>query len=223
MSFPLGSLMGGEAAAGDAASPAKPVRRSAPKRETAPPSAASRLLRTPLWLALTAIALALLILALATHDLRDAAFSTSGQRDLVGNRVGGFGAWLSDGLLFLFGFSAWWLPVLALRGWLRSLAGLLRHDMAPAPRWSQRARWWAGVLLLIGASCALEWSRLYAVEPRLPGHAGGIVGYALGPLGMKGLGFAGSGVVWIVLLMTGLAWAFRFSWGQVAESIGERI
>jgi S-DNA-T family DNA segregation ATPase FtsK/SpoIIIE len=223
MSFPLGSLLGGDAAAGEATSPAKPVRRSASKREAAPPSAASRLLRTPLWLALTAFALALLILALATHDLRDAAFSTSGQRDLVGNRVGSLGAWLSDGLLFIFGFSAWWLPVLALRGWLRSLAGLLRHDVAPAARWSQRARWWAGVLLLIGASCALEWSRLYAVEPRLPGHAGGIIGYALGPLGMKGLGFAGSGVVWIVLLLTGLAWAFRFSWGQVAESIGERI
>ncbi|MBI3347936.1 MAG: DNA translocase FtsK 4TM domain-containing protein [Burkholderiales bacterium] len=223
MSFPLGSLLGGDAAASEAAAPAKPTRRQAPKREVAPPSAASRLLRTPLWLALTALLWALLVLALATHDLRDAAFSTSGQRELVGNRVGGFGAWLSDGLLFLFGFSAWWLPLLALRAWLRSLAGLLRHDVAPVPRWSQRARWWAGVLLLIGASCALEWSRLYAVEPRLPGHAGGLLGYTLGPLGMKGLGFAGSGVVWIVLLLTGMAWALRFSWGQLAESIGERI
>lgn len=223
MSFPLGSLLGGDAAASEAAAPAKPTRRQAPKREAAPPSAASRLLRTPLWLALTALLWALLVLALATHDLRDAAFSTSGQRALVGNRVGGFGAWLSDGLLFLFGFSAWWLPLLTLRAWLRSLAGLLRHDVAPAPRWSQRARWWVGVLLLIGASCALEWSRLYALEPRLPGHAGGLLGYTLGPLGMKGLGFAGSGVVWIVLLLTGMAWAMRFSWGHLAESIGERI
>ncbi len=223
MSFPLGSLLGGDDAASEAASPAKPTRRQALKRDTAPPSAASRLLRTPLWLALTAFVLALLILAMATHDLRDAAFSTSGQRELVGNRVGSLGAWVSDGLLFLFGFSAWWLPLLALRAWLRSLAGLLRHDVPAAPRWSQRARWWAGVVLLMGASCALEWSRLYAVEPRLPGHAGGLIGYVLGPLGMRGLGFAGSGVVWIVLLLTGMAWALRFSWGHVAESIGERI
>ncbi|MFG6461496.1 DNA translocase FtsK [Roseateles sp. DXS20W] len=223
MSFPLGSLLGSDAAASEAAAPAKPTRRQAPRREAAPPSAASRLLRTPLWLALTALLLALLVLALATHDLRDAAFSTSGKHNLVANRMGGLGAWVSDGLLFVFGFSAWWLPVLALRGWLRSLAGLLRHDVAPAPRWTQRARWWAGVALLTGASCALEWSRLYAVEPRLPGHAGGLLGYALGPLGMKGLGFAGSGVVWIVLLLTGMAWAFRFSWGHLAERIGERI
>ncbi|WP_422014033.1 DNA translocase FtsK [Roseateles sp.] len=223
MSFPLGSLLGGDAAASEAATPAKPTRRSAPKREASPPSTTSRLLRTPLWLALTAFALALLVLSLATHDLRDAAFSTSGQRDLVGNRVGAFGAWASDGLLFLFGFSAWWLPLLALRGWLTSLAGLLRHDVAPVLRWSQRVRWWAGIVLLIGASCALEWSRLYALEPRLPGHAGGLLGYTLGPLGMKGLGFAGSGVVWIVLLLTGMSWALRFSWGHLAERIGERL
>ena len=224
MSFPLGSLLGGDSAASEAATPPKPTRRQAPKREVAAPSATSRLLRTPLWLALSAFALALLVLAMATHDLRDAAFSTSGQRELVANRVGSFGAWVSDGLLFLFGFSAWWLPLLALQGWLRSLAGLLRHDVPAAPRWSQRARWWLGVMLLLGASCALEWSRLYALEPRVPGgHAGGLLGYTLGPLGMKGLGFAGSGVVWIVLLLTGMAWALRFSWGHLAERIGERI
>lgn len=224
MSFPLGSLLGGDGAASEPAASAKPSRRQAPARDAAPPSAASRLLRTPLWLALTALALGLLVLALGTHDLRDAAFSSSGERELVGNRVGSLGAWLSDGLLFVFGFSAWWLPLLALRAWLRSLAGLLRHDIAPVPHWGQRLRWWAGVLLLLGASCALEWSRLYVLEPRLPGgHAGGLIGYVLGPWGMKALGFAGSGVVWIVLLLVGMSWALRFSWGQLAERIGERI
>ena len=223
MSFPLGSLLGGDGAAPEAASPPKPTRRQAPKPEARSPSAASRLLRTPLWLALMALILALLLLALATHDLRDAAFSTSGQHAVAANRVGGLGAWVSDILLFLFGYSAWWLPLLAIRAWLRGLAGLLRHDAGEPVRWSRRLRWWAGVSLLIGASSALEWSRLYAVEPRLPGHAGGLLGYTLGPLGMKGLGFAGSGVVWIVLLLTGMSWAFRFSWGQLAERIGERI
>ena len=226
MSFPLGSLLGGHdesGAAGEPAAPAKPTRRQPPKRDAAPPSTASRLLRTPLWLALTALMLALLVLALATHDVRDAAFTTSGQRDLVGNRVGSLGAWVSDGLLFLFGFSTWWLPLLAVRAWLRGLAGLLRHDTPEPVRWSRRLRWWCGVLLLMAASCALEWSRLYAVESHLPGHAGGLLGYTLGPLGMKSLGFAGSGVVWIVLLLTGMSWALRFSWGHVAETIGERI
>ena len=107
MSFPLGSLLGGDSAASEPTASAPAPRRQAPKRAAPPPSAAARLLRTPLWLALTALLLALLVLAMATHDLRDAAFSTSGQRELVHNRVGSFGAWLSDGLLFVFGFSAW--------------------------------------------------------------------------------------------------------------------
>ncbi len=223
MNFPLGSLLGGDPAADESAKAAPPTRRQAPRRDAAQPTSASRLLRTPLWLALTGIALALLVLALATHDLRDAAFSTSGQNGTVANRVGSFGAWVSDSLLFVFGFSAWWLPLLAWRAWLRGLAGLLRHDVPEVPRWSRRLRAGAGVVLLLGASCALEWSRLYALEPRLPGAAGGVVGYALGPLGMRGLGFAGSGVVWIVLMLTGMSWALKFSWGHVAESIGERF
>ena len=40
---------------------------------------------------------------------------------------------------------------------------------------------------------------------------------------MRWLGFAGSGVLWIALLVTGLALALRFSWLQFADAIGERL
>ncbi|PZP31255.1 MAG: cell division protein FtsK [Roseateles depolymerans] len=223
MSFPLGSMLGGEASPGEAVAEVRASRRSPRRSEAVAPAPGHRLLRTPFWLVLSALALGLLILALATHDLRDAAFSTSGQRDVAANRVGGLGAWLSDVLLFLLGFSAWWLPLLGVRGWLAGLAGLLRGDVADRPGWPERLRWWLGVALLLMASSALEWSRLYAFEARLPGHAGGVLGYFLGPLGMRALGFAGSGAVWIVLLLLGMSWALRFSWGQVAEHLGERL
>jgi DNA segregation ATPase FtsK/SpoIIIE, S-DNA-T family len=54
----------------------------------------------------------------------------------------------------------------------------------------------------------------------LPGHAGGVLGYVLGPLSMRWLGFAGSGVLWIALLVTGSAMALRFSWLHLADAIG---
>jgi S-DNA-T family DNA segregation ATPase FtsK/SpoIIIE len=57
----------------------------------------------------------------------------------------------------------------------------------------------------------------------LPGHAGGVLGYSLGPLSMQWLGFAGSGVLWIAALVAGMSMALRFSWLQVADAIGERI
>ena len=76
---------------------------------------------------------------------------------------------------------------------------------------------------MLAASTALESSRLYRFEALLPGHAGGVLGYTLGPLSAKWLGFAGSGVLWIAALVTGMALALRFSWLRLAEAIGERI
>jgi S-DNA-T family DNA segregation ATPase FtsK/SpoIIIE len=79
---------------------------------------------------------------------------------------------------------------------------------------------WLGLVLLLTASASLEWTRLYRWEALLPGHAGGVLGYTLGPLSMQWLGFAGSGVLWIAMLVLGTSLALRFSWLQLAESLG---
>lgn len=80
-----------------------------------------------------------------------------------------------------------------------------------------------GVVLLMGVSCVLEWSCFYVVEFCFLGYVGGLVGYVFGLLGMKGLGFVGFGVVWIVLLLIGMVWVLCFLWGYVVEFIGECI
>ena len=87
----------------------------------------------------------------------------------------------------------------------------------------ERLQWWAGVALLLGVSCALEWSRLYRFESVLPGHAGGVVGYTLGLIGVRWLGFTGSGLIGIALLVVALSLVFRFSWGRAAVGLGRRI
>ena len=210
MSFPLGSLRGD----GAASASALPV------------------IEVPRWrrqalLMLAALTWLLFLLALVTHQVSDAAFSTSGTGDPLRNKAGLLGARVSDMALFLFGYSAWWLVPVGLRAWLSALAGLLRSDAptagpteaAPAPRWM----FWLGLALLLAASSALEWTRLYRWEPLLPGHAGGVLGYTLGPLSMRWLGFAGSGVLWIALLVTGVSLALRFSWLQVADAIGQQF
>ena len=169
----------------------------------------------------SALVLLLFVLAMVTHDGRDAAFSTSGMGAGVKNKVGVLGARVSDIALFLFGYSAWWLVPVALRAWLSALAGSLRPDTAAptAPRWM----FWLGLVLLLTASSALEWTRLYRWEQLLPGHAGGVLGFTLGPLSMRWLGFAGSGVLWISALVLGLSLALRFSWLALADRIGERL
>jgi S-DNA-T family DNA segregation ATPase FtsK/SpoIIIE len=82
---------------------------------------------------------------------------------------------------------------------------------------------WVGVVMLLASSTALEWTRLYQAEPGMPGHAGGVLGYLLGPWSMKWLGFNGSGVFWIAAVVVGVAWAFGFSWLRLAEQIGARL
>ncbi|HET9205601.1 MAG TPA: DNA translocase FtsK 4TM domain-containing protein [Burkholderiaceae bacterium] len=207
MTFPLGSL-----ASAEGASRAKRVPAEAPRW------------RTKLALVGGAVLWLLLLLALITHDPNDAAFSTSGSSDTLHNKAGQLGAWVSDLVLFLFGYSAWWLPVVGLRLWLSSLAQWLRVDApsdAQTARATTHAVFWGGFALLMAASCALEWTRLYRYDGLLPGgQAGGVLGALLGPLSMKWLGFAGSGVAWIAALVLGASMALRFSWIALADRIG---
>ncbi|MFZ4651655.1 MAG: DNA translocase FtsK 4TM domain-containing protein, partial [Rubrivivax sp.] len=204
MSFPLGSLRadGADARLPGASAPWRAGRRGG------------------LLLLGAAVLWLLAVLALLTHGAADPGFSTSGAGGAVRNRAGSIGAWASDLALFLFGFSVWWLVLAAARQWLGALARRLRGEPATPPPWQERALFWGGLVLLLGASCALEWTRLYRLEPHLPGPAGGVLGHALGPLSMRTLGFAGSGVVWVAALIAGLSLTFGFSWLSVAERIG---
>ncbi len=197
--------------------------------KSAPRSAAARF-GHELGLVLGLLALVFWLLALVSYSAQDAAWSTSGAgggRPLA-NWVGRFGAWLADGSYFLFGFSVWWCVAAGVRAWLSSLARWMRGG-EPVPGaaahgpWLWRAMFWGGLLLLMCTSTALEWSRLYRFEALLPGHAGGMLGYVMGPLAVKWLGFAGSGLAGVVLVVLGAALVFRFSWGHLAERLGARI
>ncbi len=172
------------------------------------------------------LALLFWLLALLSYSARDAAWSTSGAGAAVAANWGGrLGAWLADASYFLFGLSAWWGFAAAARAWLTSLARWMRGQDAGVPAlWRNgRMAFWIGLALLLVGSTVLEWSRLYRFEPGLPGHSGGILGYLLGPWAVKWLGFTGSGLAGIVLVVAGMALVFRFSWGHVAEVVGARL
>jgi DNA segregation ATPase FtsK/SpoIIIE, S-DNA-T family len=201
MTFPLGSLRADGAAVAPGAPSSMPLRRQ-------------------LWLLAGAVLWLLAMLALVTHSAADPGFSTSGSGEVVRNKAGLAGAWLADFGFFMLGHSVWWLPLVGARAWLSALARDLRSEPAPL---GHRAVFWVGLGLLLAASCALEATRLYRFEASLPGHAGGVVGYLLGPLSARWFGFAGSGVLWIGALVAGMAMALRFSWLRLAEGIGTWI
>ena len=180
-------------------------------------------------LVLGALALVFWLAALSSYSAQDAAWSTSGAAqiagavkvaDKVGNWGGRLGAYAADASYFVFGFSAWWLLAAGVRVWLATLARWLRGDAQVSARWSRTA-FWVGLAVLLMASSALEWSRLYRFEGRLPDHAGGALGYWIGGLGVKWLGFSGSGLVFIALSITAVASVFNFSWALAAQRLGQ--
>ncbi len=186
-------------------------------------------------LLLGAAALAFWLLALLSHSLADPAWSTTGTQPVVGNWGGRLGALLADGSYFMLGFSVWWLLLAGLRTWLSGLARWIRgqqglsdddvpDDGAPLPAWGRfvqsRSGFWVGLVLLSMVSTALEWSRLYRLEVLLPGHAGGVLGHGLGPVSTRWLGFNGSALVLLALLLVSLPLVFRFTWAHWAERLG---
>ena len=168
------------------------------------------------------VLLALWLIALLTYSTQDAAWTTSGTGLPLANRAGRLGAWVADVSYFLLGFSVWWCVAVGARVWLSLLANRLRGE-ARSRILTRRWVFWAGLLVLLYASTTLEWARLYSLEPRLPDHSGGALGYLLGPLSVKWLGFAGSGLVSIALGVIGSALVFGFSWMHVAERMGARV
>ncbi len=168
------------------------------------------------------------LIAMLSHNPQDPAWTTSGSSAVARNWGGRIGASISDLGFFVAGYSIWWCYLAALVSWLTALAVRLRGEDAPVQNshvW-RLSRWafWSGLVLLMFASTGLEYTRLYRFEANLPGHhTGGILGYMVGGTADKWLGFNGSGMVFIVFLVIGMSWVFRFSWVQVAENIGASL
>ncbi|MDO8925745.1 MAG: DNA translocase FtsK 4TM domain-containing protein [Sideroxyarcus sp.] len=180
------------------------------------------LLRESRWLLLVAVAIYLIII-LFGFDRADPSWSHSASDAAIRNPGGAFGAWLSDVLLYLFGFSAWWLVTLMLQ---RVWAGY--HRMRADSLFDPRALWVAllGFLVLLFASSALEALRLYTWQVSLPLAPGGMLGAVVGGALSHVLGFTGATLFLLALMVvsfslyTGLSWLRFVDWlgGALEES-----
>ena len=172
--------------------------------------------------------LVLVFLAFLSYHPGDAAWSTSGEHGATRNWIGGLGARLADLAYFSLGYSAWWCWAAGLRTWLRGFSRWLDSSGwgSAGPRTSSRGHFWVfwlGMVVLLASSCTLEWMRLHRWDNLLPGNSGGVLGQLLGDTAMRWLGMTGSALSAIVLMVLGMALVFRFSWAEMAESIGARI
>jgi S-DNA-T family DNA segregation ATPase FtsK/SpoIIIE len=175
-----------------------------------------------------------LTLVLATWNAADPAWSHSVGRDAehLHNRGGVIGAYLADILLYLFGFSAWWWVILLVHrvraGYLRLAAQLRTRG---EPETLARVRWEQGIgffVALLG-SVGLEAYRLSSLGLQLPGRmdynsgAGGVIGHVWSGFLAQSVGFAGSTIILIAMIVIGSSLFFGFSWMTVAEKVGAAL
>ncbi|MBI5429742.1 MAG: DNA translocase FtsK 4TM domain-containing protein [Nitrosomonadales bacterium] len=177
------------------------------------------ILRESRWLFLVASALYVAMVLYGYHP-DDPAWSHSASGALTGNPGGVLGAYLSDLLLYLFGFSAWWVVLFMLQ---RVWTGYreLRADSIFTKR-----TWWvsiAGFVALLLASSALEAIRLYTLKVELPLAPGGMLGAVLGDALARVFGFTGATLLLLTLIATGFSVFSGLSWLRFVDWLGERL
>lgn len=174
------------------------------------------LLRESRWLLLAACALYFTV-ALYGYDRADPAWSHSASGALTGNPGGVLGAYLSDLLFYLFGFSAWWWVLFMLQ---RVWAGY--HELRSDSIFDRRT-WWvsvAGFAVLLLASSALEAVRLYTLKAALPLAPGGMLGVLVGDTLTRLLGFTGATLLLLALIATGFSVFSGLSWLRFVDWLG---
>jgi S-DNA-T family DNA segregation ATPase FtsK/SpoIIIE len=180
------------------------------------PAKLAGLLREAKWLLLVAAA-GYLLLILLTHHAKDPSFTHSATHAVVQNAGGYVGARLSDIMLMLFGWSAYWWVVLCLYTVVRGYRRIeVSEKIEPRPLLLSLA----GFALLLVASAALEYLRMQSYGSGLPQAAGGIVGIELGKLSGNLLGITGATLLALAGIAVGWSLFSGISWLRIAEVTG---
>lgn len=194
---------------------------SAPRSSVHLQSRAERLLAEARWLGMAALA-TYLFLILVSYHRGDPGWSQDVTITTLGNRGGRVGAYLSDLLLSISGFSAyWWVVFLISRVWV-GYQRLARGRVLAGPKVPQETLWLpvGGFLLVLMASMGLEALRLRSLGAGLPEGSGGVLGGLIGPLLARGFGPTGAMLTLLVMGAVGLSLFTGISWLAVAERVG---
>ncbi len=168
------------------------------------------------WLGLVLLGLYLAVI-LFTYNQQDPSWShMASEHAAISNAGGSVGAWVSDMLLYLFGFSAWWWVVLAFYSmWLVYQRLELTISERPFLVFNL-----FGFGLLLLTSSALEAGHLVTLSASLPLVAGGMLGNAVDSALQGMLGYAGSTMTLLLLSAIGFSLFTGWSWIMMTEKLG---
>jgi len=192
------------------------------------PNRLVRLLSEARWL-VTFVALLYFVLILLSYNKADPGWSHESLVPHVANLGGRAGAWLADLLLFIFGFSAWWLCVCFSRAvWkgYRRLHSRFVNGVEPVYEPEHQGEIlvrWIGFGLMLAGSVSLEYLRMWSLKVELPRLPGGVLGQLMGHAAHSAFGFTGATLLLLLVFGLGFSWYFQVSWLAAAERIGESV
>ncbi|OGT45633.1 MAG: cell division protein FtsK [Gammaproteobacteria bacterium RIFCSPHIGHO2_12_FULL_38_11] len=166
---------------------------------------------------------AFLLLSLVTYHRADPSWSHQVDTVKILNAGGRVGAWLSDFLLYVFGYITYFFPIFLFQGvWELYRAHQLFEEFSDI-NWARVASRVTGLLMSVIAACSLLHLYLISFNYGLPYESGGIVGDAMGNLLMQWFNRAGTTIVFSPILLIGITLLTGTSWVQLIEAIGACI
>jgi S-DNA-T family DNA segregation ATPase FtsK/SpoIIIE len=155
-----------------------------------------------------------LLLALNSYSPEDPGWTATGSSPVINNTVGRSGAWLADVLLLLFGYLAYFFPLLL--GY-RALSIFRERKATFALSWEIFALRAGGLVITMISASALA-SLHFASD--LKGSAGGLLGGGMASMAYAALNLWGSTLLFMALLFLGLTIGFGISWLRVVDNTG---
>ncbi|MES2013148.1 MAG: DNA translocase FtsK 4TM domain-containing protein [Pseudomonadota bacterium] len=178
---------------------------------------AATLIKEAWWLGLVLVGVYLTVI-LFTYHREDPSWShMAANNAIVHNSGGSVGAWISDMLLYLFGFSAWWWAILAFYAMWFVYLKLEAVDLSEKPFLLFN---FIGFALLLVSSCTLEAGHLITLPASLPLTAGGMLGTSV-DAGLRSMfGYTGSSMLLLLMFVVGFSLFTGWSWIMLTEKFG---
>ena len=180
----------------------------------------AKLIREAWWLGLILLGLYLAVI-LMTYVRTDPSYNfTSSEVAPIQNAGGIVGAYVSDFLLYVFGFSAWWWVVFTFYSvWL--MYHRLELTISERPFFVFNL---VGFCLLLVSSSALEAGHLINLPAHLPHTpgAGGVLGIEVDSM-LHSFGFPGSTMILLLLFAAGFSLFTGWSWIMMTEKLGSGL
>jgi S-DNA-T family DNA segregation ATPase FtsK/SpoIIIE len=180
----------------------------------------AKLIKEAWWLGLVLVGTYITVILFSYHR-EDSSWSHMAPDDAVLHNAGGVvGAWLSDMLLYLFGFSAWWWAVLAFYAMWFVYLKLEAVNASDKPFLLFN---FIGFALLLIASCAIEAGHLIDLPATLPLAPGGMLGTTVDGVLRSMFGFTGSTMVLLSMFVVGFSLFTGWSWILITEKLGAAL